>query len=89
MAWLVTLLILILSLPSFAVPQKIEIDSKLVYNGRRIASPRIMARAGERSKVIMNDQKMKREYNLEVFPTFVYGKKVDIKYFLPVRGPNI
>ena len=81
-----TLLILFFSFSAQAMNQKIEIDSKLFFNGKKIGSPRILAVDGEKSKIIMNDLKQNREYNLEVLPQIGRDKKVNLKYRLAIKG---
>ncbi len=74
--------------PAFGIGQKIEIDSKLFFQGRKVASPRIVTNAGEKAKVIMSDQKNKREYNLEVFPQKTSEQNVKLQYSLAIREAN-
>lgn len=82
------LLICMIGLPAFGVGHKLEIDSKLYFRGKKVASPRILTHAGEKAKVIMSDQKNDREYNLEVFPKMDSGEKVNLHYSLAVKEEN-
>lgn len=66
-------------------PQKIEIDSTLFFKGKKIGSPRILAKNGEKAKILMNDQKNGREYNLEVLPVVSSGNKIKLRYSVAVR----
>lgn len=81
---LAILLILTTSI-SMAIAQKIEIDSRIVFNGRKVASPRILAYSGERSKIVMNDQKQHREYSLEILPVLLDNKGIGLHYSLAIQ----
>ena len=65
--------------------KSIEIDSQLFFDGKKIGSPRIFAKTGERAKIIMNDQKQSREYNLEVYPVQKANEKIELHYNLSMR----
>ena len=86
--WVITLITLFLTLSSWGAPRKLEIDSKLFFHGRKVASPRIVTNSGEKAKVIMSDQKNNREYNLEVYPQSTPGKPVKLLYSLAVKEAN-
>lgn len=70
---------------ALALGQQIEIDSKLFFHGKKVASPRILTTTGERAKIVMNDQKQKREYNLEVLSEVAKNNKIELRYSLAVR----
>lgn len=80
--------VLFVGLQAFAANRRIEIDSKLFFQGKKIGAPRIMATEGKKAKVIMNDQKQNREYNLEVFPVVKNGNQIDLQYSLSIRENN-
>ncbi len=68
-----------------AAPHRLEIDSKLIFQGKKVASPRILTTEGKKAKMIMADQKQNREYNLEVTPHYGPNHSVTLKYALAVR----
>ena len=40
---------------SWSAPSKVRIDSKLLVQGQKVASPRIFANEGRKSKIVMNE----------------------------------
>ncbi len=72
---------------SWGAPTKVRIDSKLLVGGEKVASPRIFANEGRKSKIVMNDGG--KEYSLEVLPQDIDQKKVNLKYSLSIRDRNL
>ncbi len=88
MKLILTMVAMMAGLPAFAIGHKLEIDSKVFFAGKKVASPRIVTNSGVKAKVLMSDQKNNREYDLEVLPVTVGGKTVDLQYSLAVRENN-
>ncbi len=68
----------------YGAPRSFEVDSKLFFKGNIIGSPRIQLKEGKKAKVIMNDQKNNREYNLEVVPTVGTNNRIHLQYSITV-----
>ena len=84
MKWLI-IITTIFSFNAFAIPHNVEIDSKLIVNGKKLGSPRILTLNGKKAQVMLHDQKQKKGYNLEFRPIMVEGKKVLLKYSVAIK----
>ncbi len=69
----------------YAQPNQLEIDSKVIYGGDRLASPRILTREGRVAKIILNGGSQVNEVNIEVHPKSLSEDEVSLKYSLSIK----
>ena len=81
-------LFLFMSFASISHGKSLEIDSKIIVEGKKLGSPRILTDNGERAKIRVHDQIKNKGYNLEVLPVLLSDKKILLKYSLAVQEPN-
>lgn len=74
--------------PIFTQAKHLNIDSKIFYKGQKIGAPRILNSFGEKSKIVMKDDKKLREFSLEILAQELKGDEIHLKYQLSIRENN-
>jgi hypothetical protein len=75
----------ILNFSIWAIPHNIVIDSKLIYKGRQISSPRITTIEGRKAYITENDLYGRTRLNLELKPISSIGRNVKMEYSLLLK----
>ena len=88
MKFFIFILSLLFLIPSSSWAKYIQIDSKIYFAGKIIGSPRILNQIGEKSKMLVKDNKTNRDYNLAVRVKSLSNNIILLRYNLSIRKNN-